>query len=128
MTGGLRSFSGSCDVLFRQTGKVGRVVEKQGGGFHGFLGPLAEFSAQPGEFGVDCTEPVLSGVIELDAGLAELLEVFLHKPDGLSIEAVDVDGREAFVKAAVHVYGVLVGRKPGGKFSFKRLDVIARIR
>ena len=68
--GGAGGLRGAGDVVGGQPGEVGGVVEQQGSGLHRLLDPLAELRAEPGELGVDGLEPLLAGVVELDAGLA----------------------------------------------------------
>ncbi len=98
--GGAGGFRGAGDIVGGQPGEVGGVVEQQGGGLHRLLDPLAELRAEPGELGIDGLEPFLAGVVELDAGLAELLEVLVHEAGGFGVELVRVDGGEPLEQPA----------------------------
>ena len=70
MPGGPGCLGGAGDVVGGQAGEVGGVVQQQGSGLHALLDALPELRAQPGQLGVDRPEPLLAGVVKLDAGLA----------------------------------------------------------
>ena len=54
--GGPGCLGGAGDVVVRQAGEVGGVVQQEGSGLHAFLDALAELGAEPGELGVDLFE------------------------------------------------------------------------
>ena len=115
VSGGPGGFGGAGGIVLGQSGQVAGVVEQQGRGFHPFLDPLAELGAEPRQFGVDRPEPVLTGVVQLDPGGAELLEVFRHKPGRLRVQAVEIQCCKAVKEATVEVDGVLMRREQRGQ-------------
>ncbi len=128
MPGGPGCLGGAGDVVGGQAGEVGGVVQQQGRGLHAFLDALAELGAEPGELGVDLLEALLAGVVQLDAGGPELLEVFLHEPGGLRVQDRGVQRGEAFVQPAVEVDGVLVGGEERGEPGLEVADGIRGVR
>ena len=122
--GGPRGLGGAGDVVVGQAGEVGGVVQQQGSRLHAFLDALPELGAEPGKLGVDGLEPLLAGVVELDARGTELLEVFVHEPGGLRVQGGRVQRREAFVELPVEVDRILVGGEERGEAGLEIADGI----
>ncbi|CAH0327862.1 hypothetical protein SRABI128_06537 [Microbacterium sp. Bi128] len=122
MPGGPGGLGGAGDVVGGQAREVGGVIQQQGSGLHALLDALPELGAEPGKLGVDVPEALLAGVVELDAGGPELLEVFLDEPGGLRVQDRCVQRREALVEPAVEVDGVLVGGEERGQAGLEVAD------